>query len=99
MVDANNSDMTNTFAAHTAMGWLEFLEKATSHLDKPSDDAESIWYRFGGKRDKCTLIKIGCESDWGEVMDALRQRALAAKWIAVSIQVQNTVSDALSRWK
>lgn len=99
MVDVNDGNMKHTFAAHTAMGWLEFKEKANSYFDKVSDDVcLGCWY--SGTRESRKLTVLKCDEDWKKAMDKMREKALSAKLRAAAMEVEQVVSDALLMyWK
>lgn len=77
------------------MEWQGFLEIANNHFIKAPDEVR-LGYRFGGHGEAREVSKLDCAADWDTAVKKIREKALAARKRAVSIELKNMVSCALS---
>ena len=95
-VDVEVDSVKHAFTANTAMGWPEFLEKASAHFKNRQDGADiRLGYRFGGSGELRRFSQLECAYDWNLVVKRMGEKAKAAKYRAATLEIKNMVSDAL----
>jgi hypothetical protein len=82
-----------SFSAHTNMTWMEFVNKAHQHFDVPRAEV-SLGYRLNG--DTRMMSYLSCESEWNAALARLKEKVLAARTRAVTMELKNMVSVILS---
>lgn len=86
LVEVVDERVRQTFSANTSMAWREFLERAHQHIDQPHLDVR-IGYRISG--DARAMSYLACEYDWNMALTRVRERAVAARTRAVSMELRN----------
>ena len=96
LVHVDDNSVKHSFTAHTAMGWIEFLEKAGAQFKNRQDGANiRLGYRFTGSGELRHFSQLECEYDWNLVMTRMREKANSARFRAAALEIKNMVSDAL----
>ena len=74
------------------MRWLELFAEVQIRLNRPPSDIR-LGIRISGETGGMTCVT--CELEWDQCLTLLRERILAARTRAVSIEIKNLVSAAV----
>ena len=88
-MDVTDDHVRRTFSAQTNMAWKEFVEKAYEHINRPHDDVRLGYWISGDAR---ALSYLTCEYDWKTALNRLKERVVAVRTRAVTMEVMDMVS-------
>lgn len=89
MVEVTDDQVMHVFTAHTNMSWQDFDEKAHGHFNKARDGV-CLGYRLNG--DTRAMSELSCEYHWTTALSRVRDRCIAARTRAVTMELRNMVS-------
>jgi hypothetical protein len=89
VVDVNDGHVRRAFTANTNTAWIEFVTKAHQHFDRPRDDVR-LGYRITG--DSRAMSYLSCDFEWKAALERVKQKILASRTRAVSMELKNMVS-------
>lgn len=91
-VDVVNDNIKRNFTARTDMEWETFLDKVLEYFNTPGSVVE-LGYQFN--REAGAMSMLTDEQEWAEAMARLWEKIKAAQKCAASMEIKNTVSQAV----
>lgn len=81
------------FTSQTNMSWRDCRERVLACLDSSSEEVRLQYWINSGPHG---WMDLACEVDWKAAVDAVAEKAPAARTRAVSMEVKDVVSNELS---
>jgi hypothetical protein len=91
MVHVDEDHVRRTFSAHTNMTWEDFGGRVQKQFDRPRDKVHLGFCISGDAR---VMSDLACESDWDRALARVKEKILAARTRAVTMEIKDMVSCA-----